>query len=218
MLIKTGISPFLWECLRNMQKNPLFDNYYLVGGTALSLQIGHRVSDDIDLFTKDELNKDAILFYAKKYISNDYKIINNSESIFQLFSDAKNLKLDFVHFPYALIDPLIMEEGIRMVDKNDLSAMKMSATGTRGSEAKDFVDIIYLLQYMSFEKIVENFKLKYKTDDILHYLRSVAYFDEIKKESWLSLKPIKDKISSKTVVERLSKAVSEYQNNILSKI
>jgi hypothetical protein len=191
MLNKSGILPFLLESLLGMQKNPLFDNYYLVGGTALSLQIGHRMSDDIDLFTKEEIDKDAILFYAKENISDDYRIINNSKYIFQLFSDTKNLKIDFVQFPYELIDPLIMEEGIRMIDKNDLSAMKISAAGTRGSEAKDFVDIFYLLQYMPFKKMIENFKKKYQTDDILHYLRSVTYFDEISEESWQSLKPIK---------------------------
>jgi hypothetical protein len=51
-LYKNGIRPFLFETLVKLQGAALFNNYYLVGGTALSLQIGHRVSDDIDLFLK----------------------------------------------------------------------------------------------------------------------------------------------------------------------
>jgi hypothetical protein len=217
-LDKSGVLPFLWESLCGMQKDPLFDSFYLVGGTALSLQIGHRISDDIDLFTKEKLDREAILDYTKRNISNDYKIINNSAIIFQVFSENKNLKLDFVQFQYDLLDPLIEEEGIRLIDKNDLSAMKISATGTRGSEAKDFIDIYYLLQYVPFEKMVENFKKKYQNDDILHYIRSVMYFDDVDKENWESLKLIKDKISSKEVKERLTKEVITYEKNILLNI
>jgi hypothetical protein len=198
-----------------MQKDSLFDDYYLAGGTALSLQIGHRVSDDIDLFTKNNINKEAILHYSKKYLSNDYKIINNSEAIFQLFSEKKKLKLDFVQFPYDLIDPLVEEEGIRMIDKNDISAMKISAAGTRGNEAKDFIDIYYLLQYMSFEKIIENFKKKYQTNDVLQYLRSIIYFKDIKEENWQSIKSIKNPVSSKEIMKRLTEEVINYEKNIL---
>jgi hypothetical protein len=198
-----------------MQKDSLFDNYYLVGGTALSLQIGHRISYDIDLFTKANLEREAILDYAKMNLSDDYKIINNSSTIFQLFSERKKLKLDFVQFPYDLLDPLIEEEGIRLIDKNDLSAMKISATGTRGSEAKDFYDIFCLLQYIPFEKMIDNFKKKFQTDDILHYLRSVMYFDDVDKSSWQSLKPIKEVISSKGVKEKLTKEVVAYNKKFL---
>jgi hypothetical protein len=199
-----------------MQKNSLFDDYYLVGGTALSLQIGHRVSEDIDLFTKNKIDKEAILNFSKKHLSNDYKIINNSETIFQLFSENKKLKLDFVQFPYDLIDPLINEEGIRMIDKNDISAMKISAAGTRGNEAKDFVDIYYLLQFMPFDKMMENFKKKYQTNDVLHYLRSIIFFNDIKKENWQSVKLINNNFSSKEITERLTKEVMIYEKKIIN--
>ena len=96
--------------------------------------------------------------------------------------------------------------------------MKISATGTRGNEAKDFVDIYYLLQYMSFEKMVENFKKKYQTNDVLHYLRSVMYFNDIEKENWQSIKPIKDKINVKEIKNRLIKEVVAYEKNKLLNI
>lgn len=214
-LIKKGVNPFLWESLLKMQGNSLFDNYYLVGGTALSLQIGHRSSEDIDLFTKGKINKEEILEYVKENISNDYKIKNNSNIIYQLFSEKKNLKLDFVQITYDLLDPLIIEEGIRMIDKNDIAAMKISASGTRVSEAKDFIDIYFLLQYMSFEKMMKNFIKKYQTDDVLHYLRSVIYFDDIDKENWESVKFLNKRIPDKVIKEKLIKEVVEYERNKL---
>ena len=102
-----------------------------------------------------------------------------------------------------------------MIGMNDISAMKISAAGTRGNEAKDFVDIYYLLQYISFEKMVSNFRKKYHVNDILHYLRSIIYFDEVGKRSWDSIKYIKDKISGNEIKERLTDEVITYEKNFL---
>ena len=74
-LHKRGISEFLWNTLCRFQNDKLFANYYLVGGTALSLQIGHRISDDIDLFTEEELPKEKILKFASS-IRKNVEIIN----------------------------------------------------------------------------------------------------------------------------------------------
>jgi len=215
-LIKTGINEFLWECLNTIQADTLFDDYYLVGGTALSLQIGHRISDDIDLFTNREIKRDSIFNFIKNNIRQDVKIINNEGSIFQLFIESEKLKLDFVQLPYKLLDPLIISDNIRMIDKNDLSAMKISAAGTRGYEAKDFVDIYYLLKYMTIDRMFENFKKKYETNDILHYVRSVIYFDDVKTESWKALKPIKEEINVNVIKNTLIQEVSNYERKILS--
>jgi len=54
-LFKEGINNFLWEKLCIFHNEKLFDTFYLVGGTALSLQIGHRKSADIDLFTENKM-------------------------------------------------------------------------------------------------------------------------------------------------------------------
>jgi hypothetical protein len=57
-LKRAGISNDLWEALIKIQNDVLFKDYYLVGGTAFSLQIGHRLSTDIDLFSKVDIKKD----------------------------------------------------------------------------------------------------------------------------------------------------------------
>ena len=214
-LIKDGITDFLWNSLRIIQNNPLFADYYLAGGTALSLHIGHRISDDIDLFTKNDLQKDEIFNFVKTNISEKAKIINNQGRIFQLFMEKEKLKIDFVQFPYDLLDPLIETEGIRLAGKNDLSAMKISAAGTRGNEAKDFVDLYFLLREMPIDTMFENFKKKYKTDDILQYVRSVMFFDDIPQASWTALKPIKEIFSVKGIKEKLTQEVIGYERKIL---
>jgi len=214
-LIKDGITDFLWNSLRTIQNNPLFCDYYLAGGTALSLHIGHRISDDIDLFTKNDLRKEEIFDFVKANISEKAKIINNQGRIFQLFMEEEKLKIDFVQLPCDLLDPLIEAEGIRLAGKNDLAAMKVSAAGTRGNEAKDFVDLYFLLKEMSIDTMFENFKTKYKTDDILQYVRSVMFFDDVTQASWAALRPINEMFSEKDIKEKLTQEVIKYEKRIL---
>jgi hypothetical protein len=66
MLQKHTVSKPLLNLLKDLQKDNVFKDYFLVGGTALSLQIGHRISVDIDLFTNNELNN-----YNKEFGIND---------------------------------------------------------------------------------------------------------------------------------------------------
>jgi hypothetical protein len=213
-LERFGINNFLWETLCKFQNEKMFNSYNLVGGTALSLQIGHRISTDIDLFTEEKLNKDEIFNFAKR-IDKNVEIMNNSGVIFQIFypnSDPeKTLKVDFVSYEYPLLEPLVKnDEGIRLVGKNDISAIKMSAVGTRGYEARDFIDLYYLLKEIPIKKIVENFKIKYNTDNIQHYLRSMNYFNDVSKESWESIKMIHDRISVEEIMKTLDFEVNKY--------
>jgi hypothetical protein len=216
-LKRAGISDFLWETLCKFQNEKIFESYNLVGGTALSLQIEHRISTDIDLFTENNLNRDEILHFARK-IDKNVEVINNSGAIFQILYPEKQLKIDFVNYEFPLLEPLVENnEGIRLVGKNDISAMKMSAAGTRGYEARDFVDLYYLLKEIPIENIVDNFKKKYNTDNIQHYLRSMNYFNDVNEESWKSIKMIHDQLSVNNVKETLNSEVNKYWRKILNK-
>ena len=210
LYIKT-VNEYLWNTLLIYQNENYFNNFHLAGGTALSLQIGHRISDDIDLFTKDILDKEKIFNFSKNILKN-VEIINDDNSIYQLYFPDISLKVDFVHYPYELIDPVIKtNNGLHILDKNDISAMKMSATGTRGYEAKDFVDLFYLLKDMPIDKIIDNFKTKYETDNPIHYIRSMIYFDDVTDDSWKSIKMIKEPISINNVKNTLIKNIRDYE-------
>ena len=214
-LNKKGVTKYLWNSLQTILKDPIFKDYYLVGGTALSLHIGHRQSEDIDLFTNKEMKKELLLDFIKNKIDKKAHILNNGISIFQLYCPSGRLKIDFVKEPYQNIEPLISTDGIRLIDLNDLSAMKISAAGTRGTEAKDFVDLYYLLKLIPINKIIENFKKRFKTDNVLHYVRSAMYFDDIKKESWEALRPLNEIFDPKTIKKTLIKEISAYERSQL---
>jgi len=210
------VNDFLWKTLLQYQNEPYFDNFHLVGGTSLSLQIGHRISDDIDLFTKDKLDKEKLFEYAKK-IQKNVEILNDGEAIYQLYFPDKELKIDFVQYPYDLIEPVIKtKEGLHIIGKNDIAAMKMSATGTRGYEAKDFVDLFYLLKEIPIDTIIENFKKKYETENPIHYIRSMVYFDDVKLDSWKSIKMINDPLSVKEIKDTLVRNVRDYEKRMFN--
>ncbi|MDR0876602.1 MAG: nucleotidyl transferase AbiEii/AbiGii toxin family protein, partial [Treponema sp.] len=99
MLRKESVEKPLWDILINLNKNNIFKNYNLVGGTALSLQIGHRMSDDIDLFTAKEFNKFKILEYFYKYYKG-FEIGNESDIFLNIF--VGNNKIDFLKYDYPL--------------------------------------------------------------------------------------------------------------------
>jgi hypothetical protein len=208
-LQRVGITDDLWEALQKFQRAQLFNDFYLVGGTALSLQIGHRLSKDIDLFTPNEIDKAGILNFIQNNFKEKFDIMNNSESIFQIMI-GETLKVDFVKYQYELLDPLIESEGVRLIGKNDISAMKISAVGTRGYEAKDYVDIYFLLREMPIGMMFDNFKRKYNTTDIQHYKRSVVYFDDVPESSWKGVQLIGKPISSHTIKKTLIKEVAKY--------
>ena len=56
MLQTEPVGKSLWNLLKDLQKEKALGNYFLVGGTALALQLGHRMSDDIDLFTRNDIS------------------------------------------------------------------------------------------------------------------------------------------------------------------
>ena len=73
----------------------------------------------------------------------------------------------------------------------------------------------YLLKEIPIDKIVNNFKKKYNTENIQHYLRSMNYFDDVSKESWESIKMIHDKLDSEDVKKTLDFEVNKYWKNYL---
>jgi predicted nucleotidyltransferase component of viral defense system len=143
LLQTQSIGKPLWDLLKHLQKEETFSNYFLVGGTALALQLGHRISNDIDLFTRGDINKDEIFVFLDREFYGNYQIHNIQNIILQISID--DIKVDFVKYNYTLLEDIKSEDGIKYLGKKDISAMKLMAIANRGDQAKDFVDIYYLL-------------------------------------------------------------------------
>lgn len=177
MLQTQTVSPELLELLKQLMTIPEISELRLVGGTSLALQMGHRISIDIDLFGKTELNELEITGVLKKY--GTPTVLSKSKSI--LIYSINGIKIDFVNYSYPWIDKEIVVENIRLAAKKDVAAMKLNAIAGRGSK-KDFIDLHFLLMEFTLEQMMKYYMEKYQEGSTFLVLKSLTYFDDADKE------------------------------------
>ena len=174
------------------------------------------MSDDIDLFTRHDINKDEILGFLNKNYSGKYQIINIQNSILQVVING--IKVDLVKYDYELIEDIKAESGIKYIGKKDIAAMKLMAVANRGDQAKDFIDIYYLLKEIPLMDMFEYYKKKYKQNDIGLIKRSLVYFDDVTENNWLAVKLLHDKLSIKKIKQKIIDEINNYHKNIMGSI
>lgn len=164
---------------------PLFrklkNSFYLGGGTALALQIGHRDSVDFDFFKEGDINTKR-LFDDVKEIFEDHKILKIQEehNTLSLIIDD-NVKLSFFGYKYRLIADVINEENLKLASIRDIGCMKLSAITGRASN-KDYIDIYYILQNIKLTDLLEKASEKLPDLDKNLILKSLVYFKDISVE------------------------------------
>ncbi|MFN9115353.1 MAG: nucleotidyl transferase AbiEii/AbiGii toxin family protein [Bacteroidota bacterium] len=176
MLQTRTVEPGTLELLKNLMSLPELDGFYLVGGTALALQFGHRMSVDLGLFTELQFDKVALLEALQK----SYDVLVETEEGSMLITSINFVKVDFVKMSYPVLFAPIVVEGVRMLEIRDIAPMKLKAVTQRGSK-KDFYDIYYLLDYLTIQQMLELFSLKFRQFEIFHVLKSLNYFDDAEK-------------------------------------
>lgn len=174
-MFKESISKEAKLVLEKLSRTDLAEKFYLAGGTALAIQLGHRESIDLDWFCKGEFSNAKIKQELIKLGS--LQIINESEDTINAVLD--NVKISFLRYDYELLFPLINFEKINLADERDIAAMKIDVCSSRGSK-KDFIDIFFLLQKYSLEELISFFEKKYEgiSYNKLHILKSLVYFED----------------------------------------
>lgn len=151
--------------------------YYLAGGTAIALYIGHRSSIDFDLFKNSNLNTKRIITTLKDS-GFSYNIILNKEDQINLI--INNVKFTFFEYPFRIEAKRDYKSMARMPELRDLAAMKAYALGRR-SKWKDYVDLYFILKYhYSFEEISASANKIYGQFFSEKMFRAqLAYFDDV---------------------------------------
>jgi hypothetical protein len=169
------IDPETFRLIQQIQAIPELSKFYLVGGTSLALQIGHRNSIDIDLFTNEPFDTDEVIDLLKDH----FAVEVSSKKMNSLFTFVNDIKTDFIRHDYALIDAPIHKEGISFLSAPDISAMKLNAIVNSGKRLKDFVDIYFLLEHFSLNEMIRFFEIKYPHMNAVIALKSLSYFEDI---------------------------------------
>lgn len=116
------------------------NKFFLAGGTAIALQIGHRKSIDFDLFTNKNISLHTLESTLKKDIE---KILVRTTE--ELTIIIKNVKITFLKYPFKIEPKIWLNSTIKMPALLDLAAMKAYTLGRR-NELKDYVDLYFLLK------------------------------------------------------------------------
>jgi hypothetical protein len=175
MLYKETVSSDTLELLKTLMHDPLLSDFFLVGGTALSLQIGHRRSIDLDLFTIKDFDENALLGEVEE----KYNFFTDFQSKNTLKGQITGVKVDFISHKYPLINPLLVMEDVRMAGIQDIAAMKLNAIAGNGTRLKDFIDIAYISSVITPKQIVEAYQGKYSARNPVMAIKSMVYHNDI---------------------------------------
>jgi hypothetical protein len=157
-------------------------DYYLAGGTALALHLGHRRSLDLDWFTSRSVGDPLRL--AQRLREEKLPFRTKQTARGTLHGMIAGVRVSLLEYRYRLLRPLLdaPKFGCVLASLEDLAAMKLAALAQRGAK-KDFVDL-YALGRMGIplQKMLACYQQKYALQDIAHVLYSLVYFEDADRE------------------------------------
>jgi|SRR6185437_12528827 len=175
MLRKETVSEFTLELLKTLMEDELLENFFLAGGTALALQIGHRISLDLDLFTQVSFTENEML----SNLEERYQFQMDFQAKNTLKGSIREVKVDLIAHNYPLVKPLIETEGIRIAAVEDIAAMKLNAIIGNGTRLKDFIDIVYLSSSLTVLQMIDAYEKKYATRNPAMVIKALDYHNDI---------------------------------------
>ena len=152
--------------------------WYLAGGTALALQVGHRKSFDLDFFTEEKN------FNEKRLISNfadnkDWK--TEVEEKNTIYGQLLKSKISFIAYPFFVPkqEPL-WHDSVRVLNKIDIAVMKITAISQRGMK-RDFFDLYWCAKNLEpLEETIKKLPAQYPSvaHNYHHILKAMVYFED----------------------------------------
>jgi hypothetical protein len=165
------------QVLEKLEKLEL-NNFYLAGGTALALQLGHRKSIDLDFFTDNFPKRDILL---QKLHGLNPTITQEAQGTLDVL--IEEVKVSFLEYKYPLVCPLVKYGKTELADITDIACMKLTAISSRGSK-KDFIDLYFILKTRTLNEVIEVFRKKFEGVDYqeTHILKSLVFFEDANRD------------------------------------
>ncbi len=175
------ISPEMQEVLNGFSTSAIGTRFYLAGGTALALQLGHRKSFDLDFFSPTE-DIPAIRGLLENSLQPFSPILADS-SWGNLVFLALKVRVGFYGYGYPMVGELVQAERTRLASIVDIGLMKLDALLARASR-KDFIDLYFICQHIPLRKLLDLAPQKYPfiRDFESQSVRRLVYFDRAEQE------------------------------------
>lgn len=152
------------------------EGFYLAGGTALALLIGHRESVDVDFFRPGEIDVDLL----ERDLAPKQVLLAKRDT---LTFRRGGVKVECLRYDYPLLFPPSISEGVTVAHPVDIGLMKISAISSRGAK-RDFIDLFEIAHHFMalgdlFGLLPQKYGLKANR---LHMLKSLVYFDDAERD------------------------------------
>lgn len=205
----------LQAVLEVLKSLPIWEDFYLAGGSGLTLQIKHRISVDFDLFAAT--NKLGPT--ERGQIQN--MLINSGNTIISVSKDEtleiifNGVRLSFFHYDYPLIASFVKFNSIRIASIVDIGAMKLASIVGRGSK-RDFVDIYFIVrEYIPLSKLLSMAEKKFHQIQgfSVQALHALVYFEDAEPERMPKL--LKE-ISWKEIKSFLKEEVKKFSRGLFN--
>lgn len=182
-LYEAAITPACRQALSYLRQQDFIDGFYLAGGTALALQIGHRISTDLDWFSTERLllapEREAIQEILGR--SGSFQVVSEQDGM--IFSRLFGADVSFIYQHHPLLEPTVEYEGVRLASPTDIGLMKLAAVNSRGTR-RDFIDLYCLRQLAPLDRLLELAAIKYadRPSFLPIAVRALAYFEDAEQQ------------------------------------
>jgi predicted nucleotidyltransferase component of viral defense system len=210
MFTKT-LLPDTFRAIKLASSFPEIQKAYLAGGTSLALQIGHRISVDLDFFTREAFDETKLCDDLATHTG----FIKDGTAKWTVWGNIGETKFSMFYYDYPLLEPTVAFEGLQLSGLSDIAAMKIHAIEDRGTK-RDFIDVYFLAKTFSLLQMVDFYRKKYSISEDRMYmtLRALDYFEDAEKETVMPrmLLPV----DWEAVKKYFQKETKELANEILS--
>jgi len=179
MFTKT-VLPDTLRAIKLVSQFPQIQHAYLAGGTSLALQLGHRISVDLDFFTQEQFDAKELSTKLGTYP----EFVQAGTSEMTVWGIIGETKFSIFYYKYPMLEPTVEYEGLKLARLADIAAMKINAIEDRGTK-RDFVDVYFLSKTYTLERMLEFYQKKYGVleDHLYTILRSLDYFEDAEQET-----------------------------------
>lgn len=170
------ISLHAQKVLAQLGNTEVVSRMYLVGGTALALQLGHRTSQDFDFCVKGNVLAENI---ARDLRAVGKLTVDLLEPPHTLLGTFNGIKISVFRYDYEMLEPLVYYQNVALASVQDIAAMKLSAICGRATK-RDYVDLYVLVKQYTLEELITWYDHKYDelSNNIYTIVKALGYFDD----------------------------------------
>lgn len=180
---ENAITPGCLDALGYLHNLKFVHDFYLAGGTALALQIGHRVSTDLDWFSSICHLSQAERNEIQETLSGSKEFEVASEQDGMMYTQLFGTDVSFIYQHHPLLEHPIEYRGFQIASPTDIGLMKLSAINSRGTR-RDFIDLYCLRSSITLDRLLELAPRKYsdRPSFLAISLRALTYFDDAEQQ------------------------------------